>query len=88
MNTENMNVNEVIEEVEIVEEGEVVKTGFKSKVASVAKKHGKKILGGIGIAVGLVAAYALGARSGEDEAIETNYFELVEGESEVSDEAE
>lgn len=71
---------EVIEEV-VTEEGQVEKTKkeniFKRGVGF-AKRNGKKIGTGVLIGAGLVAAYALGKRSGVDSEVCDDEDEIIE----------
>lgn len=56
---------------------EEVETGFISKVKSVIKKNGKKIVAGAAIGVGMIAAYNLGKRSGNiSDIIDDNIDEI------------
>ena len=74
---------DLYEEETFVEEEEVIEEtkseGFLTKVKTGLKKHGKKLVAGAAVAaVGLIG-YALGAKSKEDEdAIETDDYEVLE----------
>lgn len=81
-NTEIKEVKETKVE-EAVEETTEKKETVTAKIAGFAKKHGKKILAGAGIALLAVGAYALGKRSAEAEFNDT--YEIVDDTS--SDEA-
>lgn len=79
----------VVELEEVVEvENEKESNGFLTKVKTVAKKHGKKIVTGIAIGAGILAGYLLGRKAiGDDEvdyidceATDTDEFDVHESE--------
>lgn len=90
--SENAKNIEVVENenTEVAEVKESKMKGFVTKVGKGVKKHGKKIVAGVAIGALGLAAYALGARSknedsddccyGEDDAIDVEYSEVEETE--------
>lgn len=71
--------------VEVIENDDV-KPGFISKVGSVIKKNGKKIAVGAAIGIGMITAYALGRRSGNESEIIDDDYEEIDDLEEISNE--
>lgn len=61
----------VVELEEVVEvENEKESNGFLTKVKTVAKKHGKKIVTGVAIGAGILAGYLLGRKASSDDEVD------------------
>ena len=81
---ENLNVNEVEEVIVEEQEKESKIKVVANKAGRVAKKHGKKILAGVGVGLLSAIAYGLGKRS----MMEDDVIYLSDDEFVVLDEAE